>query len=121
MFRSFGRIVSGVSRRSKTRAPDGTIVDDGSDAQETTAPHNSLPGEQHDSLETAHGSDYADHVKEMHSVPSPMPIAGKSGGAAMRSHLAPTSDASGERIIGSPAPGVLASASPISTLALIHI
>ena len=117
MFRSFGRIVSGVSRRSKTRAPDGTIVEDGSDAQqETTAPHNNLPSEQHDSLETAHGSNSAAHAKEMHTVPSPMPIAGKSSGAGvMRSHLAPTSDASGERIIGSPAPGVLASASPIST------
>lgn len=117
MFRSFGRIVSGVSRRSKTRAPDDTIVEDGSDArQESTPPHTNLPGEQHDSLDTAHRSETAAHANEMHSVPSPMPIAGKSSGAGvMRSHLAPTSDASGERIIGSPAPGVLASASPIST------
>ena len=117
MFRSFGRIVSGVSRRSKTRAPDDTIVEDGSDArQESTPPHSNLPGEQHDSLDTAHRSETAAHTNEMHSVPSPMPIAGKSSGAGvMRSHLAPTSDASGERIIGSPAPGVLASASPIST------
>ena len=102
MFRSFGRIVSGVSRRSKTRAPDDTIVEDGSDArQESTPPHTNLPGEQHDSLDTAHRSETAAHANEMHSVPSPMPIAGKSSGAGvMRSHLAPTSDASGERIIG---------------------
>lgn len=132
MFRSLGRMVSGVSRRGKARAPDGTVIDDDTDAlHDPHAPTSNATSSINTSTvndgsalrdSAASSSNFATSVpsstdRGVHE-PEPVPIANHKGNKPGRSHLTSALEGSGaqsERILGSPAPGVLASASPIST------
>lgn len=128
MFRSFGRMVSGVSRRNKGRTTDDTPVADESaevtheapTAQISTVEDQSrgpAPTAELGGSASAHTSAPAPSANPLHE---PMPIASGSSNGKNRSARQHTSGgleapASGERLMGSPAPGVLASASPLST------
>lgn len=128
MFRSFGRMVSGVSRRNKGRTTDDTPVADESaevtheapTAQISTVEDQSrgpAPTAESGGSASAHISAPAPSANPLHE---PMPIASGSSNGKNRSARQHTSGgleapAPGERLMGSPAPGVLASASPLST------
>lgn len=128
MFRSFGRMVSGVSRRNKGRTTDDTPVADESaevtheapTAQISTVEDQSrgpAPTAELGGSASAHTSAPAPSANPLHE---PMPIASGSSNGKNRLARQHTSGgleapAPGERLMGSPAPGVLASASPLST------
>ena len=128
MFRSFGRMVSGVSRRNKGRTTDDTPVADES-AEVTheapTAPISAVEAQTRGPAPTAEAGGSASAHTFAPAPPAnlmhePVPIAsGSSNGRSKsaRQHTAGglEAPAPGERLMGSPAPGVLASASPLST------